>query len=111
MKPPQDQIDEDTALLKAQAYAALRNARQKAHRHVKKTRMAFEAVEAEENKSVEDSKILRTLRFDKNRINGALLICGVDGDPCNVASWEEQGKSCDCKSCQEALSEWKKARG
>lgn len=103
---PEDQLDEDTALLKARAYAALRITRQKANGHVKRTRMAFEAVEAEKDKDVEDSKILRTLRFNKCKINGAVLLCEATGDPCDAGSWEE----CGCKSCQTALGKWK-ARG
>lgn len=105
---PQDQLDEDTAVLKAQAYAALRDARKKAKGHYKKTRLAFEVVEAEEKKDVEDSKILRTLRF--NKINGAVLLCEATGDPCEV-DCEERGKFCGCKACQTALSERKKTNG
>lgn len=59
--------DERTAL-KAEALAALRETRAQANGHLKKTRFACEVVEEEALSSPEDSKVMQTLRFDKDRI-------------------------------------------
>jgi hypothetical protein len=58
---------EETRKLRAQAMAALRQTRVKAGGNVRKTQFACAAVDEESLGDLEDSRILKTLRYDSRR--------------------------------------------
>jgi hypothetical protein len=74
--------DASSDVLRLQALAALRRTRMKASGNLNKTRMAVEVVSEESVKDPEDSRLMRTLKFDSSKINGALGPCDAPDCTC-----------------------------